>query len=112
MPGVLAVLTGEEAREDGLKAIPHLGRPRHATRHRAAQPRRLAGSGRAPSRAADRPGPPCRHRRSLRDRRDRRRGKDAAERIVVEYEPLPTVIDAKAAVEGTRRGSTTTCRIS
>ena len=46
MPGVLAVLTGEDARTDGLKAHPPSGRAGDRTRHRAAQPRRLAGAGR------------------------------------------------------------------
>ena len=36
MPGVLAVLTGQDAFADGLKAIPHLDRSRHGARHRAA----------------------------------------------------------------------------
>src|SRR5580658_5848136 len=99
MPGVLAVLTGEDVRADGLKVIPHLaapGTPPDIVLHNR------DGS---PVPVAPHPVLPI----------DRVRhvgtaiafviaetiaaAKDAAERIVVDYEALPAVIDAKAAVE-------------
>jgi aerobic carbon-monoxide dehydrogenase large subunit len=98
MPGVLDILTGEEARKDGLKPIPHLVAPG------TAPDIVLHNRDGSPVPAAPHPILPT----------DRVRhvgtavafviaetvaaAKDAAERIVVEYEPLPTVIDAKAAV--------------
>ncbi|HEY1981082.1 MAG TPA: xanthine dehydrogenase family protein molybdopterin-binding subunit, partial [Xanthobacteraceae bacterium] len=101
MPGVLDVLTGEEARKDGLKPIPHLVAPG------TAPDIVLHNRDGSPVPAAPHPILPI----------DRVRhvgtavafviaetvaaAKDAVERIVVEYEPLPTVIDAKAAVERT-----------
>jgi aerobic carbon-monoxide dehydrogenase large subunit len=101
MPGVLDVLTGEEARKDGLKPIPHLVAPG------TAPDIVLHNRDGSPVLAAPHPILPV----------DRVRhvgtavafviaetvaaAKDAAERIVVEYEPLPTVIDAKASVEQT-----------
>src|SRR5580700_9772121 len=57
MPGVLAVLTGEDALADGLTRIPH-----------------LAGAGGAAFRAADRSRPPRRRGDRLRHRRDDRPG--------------------------------------
>jgi carbon-monoxide dehydrogenase large subunit len=99
MPGVLAVLTGEDVRADGLKVIPHLaapGTPPDIVLH---------NSDGSPVPVAPHPVLPI----------DRVRhvgtaiafviaetvaaAKDAAERIVVDYEPLPAVIEAKAAVE-------------
>src|ERR1700722_12539426 len=101
MPGVLDVLTGEEARKDGLKPIPHLVAPGPAPDIV------LHNRDGSPVPAVPHPILPI----------DRVRhvgtaiafviaetvaaAKDAAERIVVEYEPLPTVIDAKDAVEET-----------
>jgi carbon-monoxide dehydrogenase large subunit len=99
MPGVLAVLTGEDARADGLKAIPH-----------------LAGPGAPPDivlKNRDGSAVPVAPHHILPTDRVRHVGtavafviaetiaaaKDAAERIVVEYEPLPAVTEAKAAVE-------------
>ncbi len=99
MPGVLAVLTGEDARADGLKAIPHLAAP--------GTPPDLVLHNRDGSAVPAAPHP------ILPTDRVRHVGtavafviaetvaaaKDAAERIVVDYEPLPAVIEAKAAVE-------------
>ncbi len=98
MPGVLAVLTGEDARADGLKAIPH-----------------LAGPGAPPDivlKNRDGSAVPVAPHHVLPTDRVRHVGtavafviavtgaaaKDPAERIVVEYEPLPAVTEAKAAV--------------
>ena len=99
MPGVLAVLTGADVVADGLKRIPHLAAP-----------------GTAPDIVLhNRDGSPVpaapHHILSI----DRARhvgaavafvvaetlaqAKDAAETVVVDYEPLPAVTDAKAAVE-------------
>jgi carbon-monoxide dehydrogenase large subunit len=99
MPGVLAVLTGEDARAAGLKVIPHLtaagtapdivlhnrdGSPVPAAPHYVLPTDRVRHVGTAiafviaETVAA---------------------AKDAAERIVVDYEPLPAVIEAKAAIE-------------
>ena len=100
MPGVLAVLTGEDARADGLKAIPHPAN--------AGGPPDLALHNRDGSAVPVAPHP------VLPADRVRHVGtavafiiaetvvaaKDAAERIVVDYEPLPPVIDAKAAAAG------------
>jgi carbon-monoxide dehydrogenase large subunit len=98
MPGVLAVLTGEEARADGLIAIPH-----------------LAGPGAPPDvvlKNRDGSAVPVTPHHVLPTDRVRHVGtavafviaetiaaaKDAAERIVVDYEPLPAVTEATAAV--------------
>ena len=82
MPGVLAVLTGNDARADGLKPIPHPGAPGTApdivlkNRDGSAVPVAPHPG------AADRSGPPRRHRRRLRHRRDdcssKGRGRDAS----------------------------------
>jgi carbon-monoxide dehydrogenase large subunit len=99
MPGVLAVLTGADARADGLKAIPH-----------------LAGSGTPPDivlKNRDGSAVPVAPHHVLPTDRVRHVGtavafviaetvaaaKDAAERVVVDYAPLPAVTEAKAAVE-------------
>src|SRR6201987_2399420 len=98
MPGVIAVLTAEDARADGLNAIPHRatpgtppdivlhnndGSPVPVAPHHALTTDRVRHVGTAvafviaESLAA---------------------AKDAAERIVVEYDVLPAVTDAKAAL--------------
>jgi carbon-monoxide dehydrogenase large subunit len=99
MPGVLAVLTGQDARADGLKAIPH-----------------LAGAGSPPDivlKNRDGSAVPAAPHHILPADRVRHSGtaiafviaetvaaaKDAAERIIVDYEVLPAVTDAKAAIE-------------
>jgi carbon-monoxide dehydrogenase large subunit len=98
MPGVLAVLTGEDARADGLKPIPH-----------------LAGPGTPPDivlKNRDGSAVPVAPHHVLPTDRVRHVGtavafviaesvaaaKDAAEHIVVDYMPLPAVTEAKAAV--------------
>jgi carbon-monoxide dehydrogenase large subunit len=99
MPGVLAVLTGQDARADGLQRIPHLAAP--------GNPPDLVLKNRDGSAV------PVAPHHILPTDRVRHVGtavafviaetvaaaKDAAERIVVDYEPLPAVTDAKAAVE-------------
>jgi aerobic carbon-monoxide dehydrogenase large subunit len=99
MPGVLAVLTGADTQADGLKRIPHLTAP-----------------GTAPDIVLhNRDGSPVPAAPHLVLSTDRVRhvgaavafvvaetiaqAKDAAEKVVVEYEPLPAVTDAKVAVE-------------
>jgi carbon-monoxide dehydrogenase large subunit len=98
MPGVLAVLTGEDARADGLKVIPHLTAP--------GTPPDLVLKNRDGSAV------PAAPHHILPTDRVRHVGtaiafviaetvaaaKDAAERIIVDYEPLPAVTDATAAV--------------
>src|SRR5580692_11918575 len=99
MPGVLAVLTGQDARADGLKVIPHLAAP--------GNPPDLVLKNRDGSAV------PVAPHHILPTDRVRHVGtavafvvaetvaaaKDAAERIIVDYEPLPAVTDAKAAVD-------------
>jgi carbon-monoxide dehydrogenase large subunit len=100
MPGVLAVLTGADALADGLKRIPHLAAP-----------------GTAPDIVLhNRDGSPVPAAPHLVLSTDRVRhvgaavafvvaetvtqAKDAAEKVIVAYEPLPAVTDAKIAVKG------------
>jgi carbon-monoxide dehydrogenase large subunit len=99
MPGVLAVLTGQDARADGLQRIPHLAAP--------GNPPDLVLKNRDGSAV------PVAPHHILPTDRVRHVGtavafviaetvaaaKDAAERIIVDYEPLPAVTDAKAAVD-------------
>jgi carbon-monoxide dehydrogenase large subunit len=98
MPGVLAVLTGQDASVDGLTRIPHLaaaGTPPDIVLHNR------DGS----------PVPVAPHHVLASDRvrhvgaavafviaETVAQAKDAAEKVVVDYEPLPAVIDATAAV--------------
>jgi carbon-monoxide dehydrogenase large subunit len=99
MPGVLAVLTGQDALADGLTRIPHLaaaGTPPDIVLHNR------DGS----------PVPVAPHHVLATDRvrhvgaavafviaETIAQAKDAAEKVVVDYEPLPAVIDATAAAE-------------
>jgi aerobic carbon-monoxide dehydrogenase large subunit len=99
MPGVLAVLTGQDALADGLTRIPHLaaaGTPPDIVLHNR------DGS----------PVPVAPHHVLATDRvrhvgtavafviaETVAQAKDAAEKVVVDYEPLPAVTDATAAVE-------------
>jgi len=99
MPGVLAVLTGADARADGLDRIPHLAAP--------GTPPDIVLHNRDGSAV------PVAPHHVLPTDRVRHAGtaiafviaetiaqaKDAAEKVVVDYEPLPAVIDAKDAVE-------------
>ena len=98
MPGVLAVLTGADALADGLTRIPHLaapgtppdivlhnrdGSPVPAAPHHVLPADRVRFVGTAVAFVVAETVP---------------QAKDAAEQVVVEYEPLPVVTDAKAAV--------------
>ncbi|HYA04772.1 MAG TPA: xanthine dehydrogenase family protein molybdopterin-binding subunit [Xanthobacteraceae bacterium] len=97
MPGVLAVLTGADALADGLTRIPHLtaagtppdivltnrdGSPVPAAPHCVLPTDRVRHVGTAVAFVIA---------------ETVAQAKDAAERITVEYEPLPAVIDAAAA---------------
>jgi carbon-monoxide dehydrogenase large subunit len=99
MPGVLAVLTGADAVADGLKRIPHLtaagtapdivlhnrdGSPVPAAPHHVLPTDRVRHVGTAVAFVIA---------------ETVAQAKDAAEHVVVDYEPLPAVIDAKDAVE-------------
>src|ERR1700691_502936 len=99
MPGVLAVLTGADAQADGLTRIPHLAAPGNAPD--------IVLHNRDGS-----PVPVAPHHVLATDRvrhvgtavafviaETVAQAKDAAEKVVVDYEPLPAVVDAKAAVE-------------
>jgi aerobic carbon-monoxide dehydrogenase large subunit len=99
MPGVLAVLTGQDALADGLTRIPHLAA--------AGTPPDIVLTNRDGS-----PVPVAQHHVLATDRvrhvgaavafviaETIAQAKDAAEKVVVDYEPLPAVIDATAAVE-------------
>src|ERR1700689_2437671 len=98
MPGVLAVLTGADAAADGLTRIPHLaaagtppdivlhnrdGSPVPAAPHHVLPTDRVRFVGTAVAFVVA---------------ETIAMAKDAAEQVVVEYEPLPVVTDAKAAV--------------
>jgi carbon-monoxide dehydrogenase large subunit len=98
MPGVLAVLTGADALADGLTRIPHLAAP--------GTPPDIVLHNRDGS-----PVPAAPHHVLPADRvrfvgtavafvvaETVSQAKDAAEQVVVEFEPLPVVTDAKAAV--------------
>ena len=97
MPGVLAVLTGADALADGLTRIPHLAAP--------GTPPDIVLHNRDGS-----PVPAAPHHVLPADRvrfvgtavafvvaETVSQAKDAAEQVVVEFEPLPVVTDAKAA---------------
>ena len=112
MPGVLAVLTGQDALADGLKRIPHLAAP--------GTPPDIVLKNRDGS-----PVPAAPHHVLPADRvrhvgtavafviaETIAQAKDAAEKVVVDYEPLPAVTQGSRASQRTRRGSTTTCRMS
>jgi len=104
LPGVLALLTGEDARADGLNRIPHLAAP--------GTPPDIVLKNRDGS-----PVPAAPHHVLATDRvrhvgaavafviaETLAAAKDAAEKVVVEYEPLPVVTDPKASAEaGTPR---------
>jgi len=99
MPGVLAVLTGADALADGLSRIPHLtaagtppdivlvnrdGSPVPAAPHYVLPTDRVRHVGTAIAFVIA---------------ETVAQAKDAAEKVVVDYEPLPAVTDAKIAVE-------------
>jgi aerobic carbon-monoxide dehydrogenase large subunit len=98
MPGVLAVLTGKDAAADGLSRIPHLAAP--------GNPPDIVLANRDGS-----PVPAAPHHVLATDRvrhvgaavafviaETIAAAKDAAEKVAVDYAPLPAVTDAKAAV--------------
>jgi aerobic carbon-monoxide dehydrogenase large subunit len=98
MPGVLAVLTGDDAYTDGLTRIPHLAAP--------GTPPDIVLHNRDGS-----PVPAAPHHVLPTDRvrhvgtavacviaETTVQAKDAAEQVIVSYEPLPAVTDAKAAL--------------
>ena len=92
MPSVLAVLTGADVTADGLKPLPHARADEAAGRHPAAQPRRLGRA--SPRRRCCRP-TACAtsaSRSSWWWRESVAAAKDAAERVVVDYEPLDPVV--------------------
>ncbi len=99
MPGVLAVLTGADALADGLTRIPHLtaagtapdivlvnrdGSPVPAAPHYVLPADRVRHVGTAVAFVIA---------------ETVAQAKDAAEKVIVDYEPLPAVTDAKAAIE-------------
>ncbi len=99
MPGVLVVLTGADALADGLTRIPHLAAP--------GNPPDIVLTNRDGS-----PVPAAPHYVLPTDRvrhvgtavafviaETVAQAKDAVEKIAVDYEPLPAVVEAKAAVE-------------
>jgi carbon-monoxide dehydrogenase large subunit len=99
MPGVLAVLTGQDALADGLKAIPHLTAPGTAPdivlHNRDGSPVPAAPHYVLPADRVRHVGTAV----AFVIAETVAQAKDAAEKIVVDYEPLPAVIEAKAAVE-------------
>ncbi len=98
MPGVIAVLTGEDARADGLNAIPHLataGTPPDIVLHnRDGSPVAVAPHHVLPTDRVRHVGTAV----AFVIAETLAAAKDAAERIVVDYALLPAVTDAKAAV--------------
>jgi aerobic carbon-monoxide dehydrogenase large subunit len=98
MPGVLAVLTGEDARADGLTRIPHLAAPGTAPdivlHNRDGSPVPVAPHHVLPIDRVRHVGTAvaCVIAETV------AQAKDAAEKVVVDYEPLPAVTDAKAAL--------------
>jgi carbon-monoxide dehydrogenase large subunit len=98
MPGVIAVLTGEDARADGLKLIPHLaapGTPPDIVLHnRDGSPVPVAPHHVLPTDRVRHVGTAV----AFVIAETIAAAKDAAERIVVDYEVLPAVTDANAAL--------------
>jgi carbon-monoxide dehydrogenase large subunit len=99
MPGVLAVLTGQDASADGLKAIPHLAGagapPDVVLKNRDGSPVPVAPHHILPADRARHVGTAI----AFVIAETVAAAKDAAERIVVDYEVLPAVTDARAAAE-------------
>ena len=98
MPGVIAVLTGEDARADGLNAIPHRatpGTPPDIVLHnRDGSPVPVAPHDVLPTDRVRHVGTAV----AFVIAESLAAAKDAAERIVVDYDVLPAVTDAKAAL--------------
>jgi carbon-monoxide dehydrogenase large subunit len=97
VPGVIAVLTGEDARTDGLSNIPHLaapGTPPDIVLHnRDGSPVPVAPHYMLPTDRVRHVGTGV----AFVIAETIAAAKDAAEKIVVDYEPLPAVTEAKAA---------------
>src|SRR5215475_3366665 len=98
MPGVLAVLTGNDARADGLTRIPHLAAPGTppdiVLKNRDGSPVPVAPHFVLPADRVRHVGTAV----AFVIAETVAQAKDAAEKVVVDYEPLPAVIDAIAAV--------------
>ena len=98
VPGVIAVLTGDDARADGLKAIPHLatpGAPPDIVLHnRDGSPVPVAPHHVLPTDRVRHVGTAV----AFVIAETLTAAKDAAERIVVDYDVLPAVTDANAAL--------------
>ncbi|HEY2532078.1 MAG TPA: xanthine dehydrogenase family protein molybdopterin-binding subunit [Xanthobacteraceae bacterium] len=99
MPGVLAVLTGEDARADGLKRIPHLaaaGTPPDVVLHnRSGAPVPAAPHHILPTDRVRHVGTAV----AFVIAESVTAAKDAAEKVVVEYQPLEAVTKATDAVK-------------
>ncbi len=99
MPGVLAVLTGADVVADGLKRIPHLaapGTPPDIVLHnRDGSPVPIAPHHVLPTDRVRHVGAAV----AFVIAETIAEAKDAAEQVVVDYEPLPAVTEATAAVE-------------
>src|SRR5580693_8644472 len=97
MPGVLAVLTGADALADGLQRIPHLAAPGTAPdivlHNRDGSPVPAAPHHVLPADRVRHVGTAV----AFVVAETVAQAKDAAERVAIEYEPLPVVIEAKAA---------------
>jgi carbon-monoxide dehydrogenase large subunit len=96
LPGVLAVLTGADARADGLKPIPHrpvIGPPDIALKNRDGSATFLAPHYVLPHDKARFAGEAV----AIVIADTLVAAKDAAERVRVDYEPLPAVTDARDA---------------
>jgi aerobic carbon-monoxide dehydrogenase large subunit len=100
MPGVLAVLTGKDALADGLNRIPHLAAP--------GTPPDIVLQNRdgSPVPAAPHPVLPADRVRHVGQAvafviaETVAQAKDAAEKVVVDYEPLPVVTEGRNSAEG------------
>src|SRR5262249_4809007 len=96
MPGVLAVLTGADARADGLKSIPHrpvIGPPDIALGKRDASDKFLSPHYPLPHDKARFAGEAV----AIVVAESVSVARDAAERVSVDYEPLPAVTDSVKA---------------
>ncbi|HTZ03541.1 MAG TPA: xanthine dehydrogenase family protein molybdopterin-binding subunit [Xanthobacteraceae bacterium] len=98
MPGVLAVLTGQDALADGLKRIPHLAAPGTppdiVLRNRDGSPVPVAPHHVLPADRVRHVGAAV----AFVIAETIAQAKDAAEKVVVDYEPLPAVTQGKASV--------------
>ncbi len=98
MPGVLAILTGHDALADGLKRIPHLAAPGTppdiVLKNRDGSPVPAAPHHVLPTDRVRHVGSAV----ALVIAETIAQAKDAAEKIVVSYEPLPVVTEGRASV--------------